>query len=867
MSSPTPVEKFRRDYQPPDFQVDSLELDFDLRAEFTTVRATMHLRRAEGSDPLAPLRLDGEGLEHLGAWVDGTEVEPERISVGAEHLCIEQLPERFELRTEVRLKPEQNTQLSGLYRTSGNYCTQCEAEGFRRITWFFDRPDVMTIFRVRIEADQKACPVLLSNGNRVDGGGLEGGRHFALWHDPFPKPSYLFALVAGNLASIHSTFRTCSGREVDLYVYSEHDNAAQLDHAMECLQRSMAWDEQVFGLEYDLDIYNIVAVNDFNMGAMENKSLNVFNTVYVLARPDTATDADYENILGVIGHEYFHNWTGNRVTCRDWFQLTLKEGLTVFRDQQFSADQTSAAVKRIEDVRQLRAVQFAEDAGPMAHPIRPESYIAMDNFYTTTVYQKGAEVIRMIHTLVGAGGFRKGMDLYFQRHDGQAVTCDDFRAAMADANGIDLDQFERWYLQAGTPLLEARGEWLAAEGRFRLHLKQSCPATPGQADKEAFHIPVAFGLLGGDGQDLIGTRVLEMRETEQVFEFDPLDAEPVPSLLRGFSAPVRLQIERSDAELAFLLAHDSDAFNRWQAGQDLATRVLLQATAAVAAGQSVELAPHLVEAFHAILADGSLDPSLKAYALTLPGESTLAEEMSAIEPQHLHQARCAVRDGLASALRAEWQDGYQRHQIEGPYRPAPEDIGHRRMRNLCLAYLTADGNAAGLELASHQFAQASNMSDSISALGCLVDHPGSARDGALAAFEQRWLDEALVLNKWFAIQAMADRPDLLEQIEKLLAHPAFDLRNPNRVRSVLRSFCANQSGFHRPDGACYQLLADRILELDALNPQIASRLVQPLGRWRRYAAPYREGMHAQLERLQQAQLSKDTYEVVSKSLK
>jgi aminopeptidase N len=862
-----PQEKFRADYRPYPFAIDSLELLFVLGEEFTRVQATMRIKRQPGSSGQQALVFDGEDLLTDSIAIDGQALPASQYTIEGDTLTIAQVPDQFELTTEVRIKPQENTQLSGLYQSSGNFCTQCEAEGFRRITWFADRPDVMTRYLVRIEADRAKYPVLLSNGNRVEAGQLEGGQHYAVWQDPFVKPSYLFALVVGDLGHLKDKFTTCSGREVDLFVYSEPHNVGQLRHAMDSLKKAMKWDESVFGLEYDLDIYNIVAVEDFNMGAMENKSLNVFNTAYVLAQPESATDGDYEGIESVIAHEYFHNWTGNRVTCRDWFQLTLKEGLTVYRDQEFSADMGSRAVRRIETVRMLRAGQFAEDGGPMAHPIRPESYIAMDNFYTATVYVKGAEVIRMIQMLVGRQGFRKGMDLYFERHDGAAVTCDDFRAAMADANGINLDQFERWYSQAGTPVIEASGVYDSSNQRYTLKLRQSCPDTPGQTAKQPFHIPVAIGLMSQWGVDMVGTPVLELRQIEQEFTFEGIQEEPVPSLLRYFSAPVKMRMQRSLEQLAFLFGNDTDAFNRWEAGQQLATRVILGQIDSVREGAEVELPEVMIRAFKSTLQDQNLDCALRAIALVLPLETTLAEEMDLIDPQILHRVRKGLRRQLGLSLATEWRATYQSLASTEPYTLDCEAVGKRQLRNLCLAYLAASGQADGLNLCRQQFAAADNMTDSMGALSCLVGHSIEAGREPLAQFEKRWADDPLVMDKWFALQANADHDQVLEVVQSLIKHPAFSLKNPNKVRSLLRSFATNPVGFHRPDGKCYQFLADQLIALDSINPQVASRLVTALGRWRRYAQPWSNAMQAQLKRiLEQGNLSKDVYEMVSKSL-
>jgi len=867
MSDKNPVEKFRSDYCVPDFIIDHVELDFQLGVENTQVKAKLKMARAVpgGSEPL---RLEGEDLVLERVAIDGSQLDPSTYSHDAEGLTVNEVGNEFLLETTVTIRPQDNTQLSGLYSSGSMFCTQCEAEGFRRITFFPDRPDVMTTFKVRIEADKKSFPVLLSNGNRIDCGDVEGGRHFSVWHDPFKKPSYLFALVAGDLGSISDTFVTSSGRKVDLHIYSEHRNIDQLDYAMSSLKKSMTWDEDVYGLEYDLDIFNIVAVGDFNMGAMENKSLNIFNTGYVLARPDTATDGDYEGIEGVIGHEYFHNWTGNRVTCRDWFQLTLKEGLTVFRDQQFSADMGSAAVKRIEDVKILRAVQFREDSGPMAHPIRPESYIAMDNFYTSTVYNKGAEVIRMYHTLVGAEGFRKGMDLYFERHDGQAVSCDDFRAAMSDANAYDLAQFERWYLQGGTPVVTAAGTWDAQARTYTLKLEQSCPATPGQDAKLPFHIPVAVGLLDGEGKELAATQVLELKETSGEFVFTDIDTQPVPSILRGFSAPVRLEVEQSDADLALLFAFDTDSFNRWEAGQRLATRVILGLVEDLQAGKQPQVPDNLIQAFQTVFDDADLEASLKSYALRLPDETTLGAEMAVIDPDNLHVARELCVKAIASALRPQLEALYAQLEDSGEYKPVAAAIGKRRMRNLCLGYLCSLKDEAATARVEAQYQAASNMTDKMAAVVCAAQQPGEARDRMLNDFFTTFKDEDLVVDKWLAVQAGSQNDHALADVQSLLEHSAFDIKNPNKVRALIRTFTGNQVNFHKADGSGYAFIADQVITLDGLNPQIAARIAGAFAQWQRFDAGRQQLMVEQLVRISQAPgLSKDTAEIVSRSLK
>ncbi len=885
MSSDKPQVICRSDYREPDYWVDTVDLDFELGETETAVRARLGVRRNESlsGDP-PPLVLLGEELSLERVWLDGEPLAASRYHVAEDTLTVDGVPARFELETLVTIKPQANTALSGLYRTSGNFCTQCEAMGFRRITYFLDRPDVMARYTTTITADKTRYPVLLSNGNRLEEEDLGDGRHRVRWRDPFPKPSYLFALVAGDLLCRRGTFRTRTGREVKLELWVEPQNIERCDHALRSLQKAMRWDEEVFGLEYDLDVYMIVAVNDFNMGAMENKGLNVFNSKYVLACPESATDDDYEAIEGVIAHEYFHNWTGNRVTCRDWFQLTLKEGLTVFRDQQFSADMTSRVVKRIDDVKMLRTVQFAEDAGPMSHPIRPESYISMDNFYTSTVYNKGAEVIRMLHTLLGCDGFRRGLDLYFERHDGSAVTCDDFRTAMADAGQRDLGQFARWYSQAGTPVLVARGEWEADVGRYTLVLRQFYPQTPheipGNEARAPLHIPVAMGLLGADGHgqalQLEGetapsrgtTRVLELVSEEQRFAFVGLHERPVASLVRDFSAPVKLEMDRSPQELAFLMAHDSDAFNRWDAGQELATALLLELAAHLAAGRDLTLDPLFAEAFGDVLADDVIDGSFKALALTLPGEKLLGQEMEVIDPDALHEAREFTRRALALTHRDALIGGYRACAGDGAYSYEKASVDRRRFKNLALAYLAVLPEREPITLLVRQFENAENMADAQAALALLVDIPGSEREEALASFYTRWRGDPLVIDKWFSVQAASSLPDTLERVVELARHPDFSLENPNRLRSLVGTFCsANQVRFHRADGAGYRFLADTAIQLDPLNPQLAARMVSLFNSWRRFDAERQSLMKGQLERIAAGKsLSKDVYEIVSRAL-
>ena len=871
-----PQPRFRRDYVPPHFDVESVELEFDLGEDGTEVTARVAYARREGSGG-QPLVLLGEELETLRVAVDGCELAAGEFEAGPEKLVVPDVPDRFVLETAVRIHPESNTTLMGLYRSSGNFCTQCEAEGFRRITWFLDRPDVMSTYRVTITADEAKYPVLLSNGNRLSVESLGNGRHRARWEDPFKKPSYLFALVAGDLHCHRGSFETMSGRTIELEIWVEHQDADKAEHALRSLQRSMKWDEETFGLEYDLDLYMIVAVGDFNMGAMENKGLNIFNSKYVLARTDTATDADFEAVEAVIAHEYFHNWTGNRVTCRDWFQLTLKEGLTVYRDARFTADMTSHAVKRVDDVQGLRSHQFAEDAGPMAHPIRPEQYIEMNNFYTSTVYEKGAEIIRMYETLLGRDGFRKGMDLYFERHDGAAVTCDDFRAAMADANERDLAQFERWYLQKGTPALKASGAYDEAAATFTLELAQEAPAN--EPGFEPTHMPVVVGLVGPDGTDMrlalegedVETapteRVLELTAARATFVFHGLCARPVPSVLRGFSSPVRLEMERSREDLAFLLANDSDAFNRWDAGQTLYTEVLLELSAAAEAGEELSLDPLVIEAVRSVLVSPDLDGSQKAQAMALPGFSVLGQARQPVNPAALVEARDFVALELSRALESELAAARDAARPAGPYSADKASIDGRRLSNAALGLWSVSGAPAALRVAEEQFESADNMTDSQAALACLCQHPGEARDRALAAFHERWKEDALVLDKWFALQATSRTVGVAE-VEELRSHPDFKMENPNRMRSLVGAFVMqNFRGFHAADGSGYELLADVVIELDATNPQIASRLVRVLGPWRQYAPAWGDAMKAASERiLAKPELSKDVFEIVSSSL-
>jgi len=875
-----PKTIYLRDYTPPDYLIEQVELRFELGEESTLVHSRLHVARnhvpTAGSP--RPLVLDGQQLQLLGLRLDGAELTPDRYEVEPERLTLFVVPERFELEVLTRICPQDNTSLEGLYQSSGNFCTQCEAEGFRKITYFLDRPDVMAVYTTTLTAAKARYPVLLANGNLIASGELRDGRHWATWRDPFKKPCYLFALVAGHLQRIEDTFTTRSGRQVALHLYVEPQNIDQCGHAMASLKKAMAWDEEVFGREYDLDIYMIVAVGDFNMGAMENKGLNIFNTKYVLARPETATDADYQGIEGVIGHEYFHNWTGNRITCRDWFQLSLKEGLTVFRDQEFSADMNSRAVKRIGDVRVLRSAQFPQDAGPMAHPVRPESFIEINNFYTVTVYSKGAEVVRMLRNLLGKEGFRRGMDRYFERHDGQAVTTDDFVKAMEDANGIDLGQFRLWYSQAGTPELHVSGDYDPAAQTYTLTVRQSCPPTPGQAHKQPFHIPLAMGLLAADGHDLplqlageaapAGTqRVLALREPEHRFTFVNIAGPPMPSLLRGFSAPVKLLQDCSDTDLMFLLAHDSDEFNRWDAGQTLALRTILRLVEDRRQSRSWGLSDAFSAAFGQALSHPALDPALLDQVLNLPDETYLAEQMEVVDVDGIHAARNFVRQALAQRLRDRFLAVYEaNHGRE--YRNDAAAIGRRSLKNRCLDYLMQLEEPFTLELCLRQYRGADNMSDELSALNLLTNRACPERAEALADFYRRWRHDALVLDKWFALQAMSQLPDTLTEVKALLHHPDFSIKNPNKVRALIGAFCqSNPVHFHAADGSGYGFLAGQVVTLNELNPQIAARMLNPFTRWRKYDPNRQALMQAELERIRQTPaLSPDVYEIVVKSL-
>jgi len=880
MRTDTPQTIYLNDYQPPAYLVERIELTFELEEGQTRVSSRLLLyRNPQMGSERVPLVLDGERLELESLSLDGRPLEESEYRLDAHSLTIETPPARFELETRVLIHPEQNTALEGLYRSGGIYCTQCEAEGFRRITYFLDRPDVMARFSTRLIADRARYPVLLSNGNCVERRDLGGGRHLVRWDDPFPKPCYLFALVAGDLHCQQGQFTTCSGRQVELHLYVEPENRDKCEHALRSLQRAMAWDEERYGREYDLDIYMIVAVNDFNMGAMENKGLNIFNAKYVLARPETATDRDFQAIEGVIAHEYFHNWTGNRITCRDWFQLSLKEGLTVFRDQEFSADMGSRGVKRIEDVRLLRTHQFAEDAGPMAHPVRPESYMEISNFYTVTVYEKGAELVRMLHCLLGDEAFRRATDLYFERYDGMAVTTDDFVRCMEEAGGRDLQQFRLWYSQAGTPRVTVEAEYDGVQHRYRLHLRQTCPATPGQPHKSPQQIPIRLALLDDQGQALplrlageaattAGERVIELRAASETFEFVDIGRRPVPSLLRGFSAPVRLEYPYDDRELMFLMARDSDPFNRWDAAQTLAQRSLLELVEACRAGRPLAVDAGYVEAFRLTLEEQAADRALQAELLSLPSETALGELMQEVDVEAIHRAREWLKGHLADRLREAFEAVYATHAGAAGFDLDPASIGRRRLRNLALEYLMQLEDPAIQTLCMEQFETADNMTDRMAALHALANSDAPQRQQALSAFERRWRDDPLVMDKWFSVQAGSKRPGTLREVEALMRHPAFSLRNPNKVRSLIGVFCsANLPAFHAADGSGYRFLTDQVLALDGLNPQVAARMLRLMTRWRRYDPDRQRLMRAHFERvLARPGISRDLFEIASKSL-
>ena len=867
------------DYRPPDWLVETVALDVTLHPTQSRVRAKLKLKPNPAAGAPSPLALDGDGISLVSLKLDGAPLAAERYAATPEGLTIAQPPNGpFTLEIETLVDPSANTQLSGLYRSSGTYCTQCEAEGFRRITYFPDRPDVMAVYTTRIEADKAEAPVLLANGNLREAGELPGGRHFAVWHDPWPKPSYLFALVGGKLGCVEDRFVTMSGREVVLRIYVEPGKEDRCAHAMDSLKRSMRWDELVFGREYDLDVFMIVAVSDFNMGAMENKGLNVFNDKYVLASPETATDTDFVNIEAIIAHEYFHNWTGNRITCRDWFQLCLKEGLTVFRDQEFSADQGSRAVSRIGDVRGLRAAQFVEDAGPLAHPVRPEAYREINNFYTATVYEKGAEVVRMLKTLIGPEQFRKGMDLYFARHDGEAATVEQFVQCFAEASGRDLAQFMRWYSQAGTPDVVVSGHHDPRTQTYRLELAQTLRPTPGQPTKDPMLIPLAVGLVGRDGRDLplkladgrdLERGVLELGQPAQSFVFAGVAEPPALSLNRGFSAPVRLTANVRPDDLRLLAAHDSDPFNRWQAVQTLATALLVGNVARLRAGRDPEADEGLLDALDAILADRSLEPAFIAEALALPGESDIAREIGRdVDPDAIFRSRAGLRALVGLHVNAGLSETYRSMTTSGPYSPDAASVGRRALRNVSLDLLCATGESHMIRLAASQYRSAGNMTDRMAALSTLNQHDGPERTEALDDFYQRYRDDPLVTDKWLALQASAPHAGTLARVRELTRHPGFSFSNPNRIRSLIGAFAqGNQTQFNRPDGAGYDFVAETVLSLDGANPQVAARLLSAFRSWRALEAGRRTRAETALRKVAGApKLSRDVSDIAQRTL-
>ena len=884
MRTEQPQMIYLKDYQAPEYLIDETHLTFELFEDHTLVHAQLVMRRNPARGAGFPaLELDGQQLELLSVKLDDAELTEADYQLTDSHLILQPATEHFVVDTSVKIHPESNTALEGLYKSGGMFCTQCEAEGFRKITYYLDRPDVMSKFTTTVVAEQHSYPILLSNGNPIASGPDEDGRHWATWEDPFMKPAYLFALVAGDLWCVEDTFTTMSERSVALRIYVEPENIDKCQHAMTSLKKSMRWDEETYGREYDLDIFMIVAVNDFNMGAMENKGLNIFNSSAVLARAETATDAAHQRVEAIVAHEYFHNWSGNRVTCRDWFQLSLKEGFTVFRDSEFSADMNSRTVKRIQDVAYLRTHQFAEDAGPMAHAVRPESFIEISNFYTLTVYEKGSEVVRMIHTLLGAEGFRKGSDLYFERHDGQAVTCDDFIKAMEDANGADLSQFKRWYSQAGTPRLAVSEHYDAQQHTYSLTFAQSCPATPDKIEKLPFVIPVELGLLDAGGSEIAlqlageaaasGTsRVLSVTEAEQTFTFVGINEKPLPSLLRGFSAPVKLSFDYSRDQLMFLMQHDSDGFNRWDAGQQLAVQVLQELIAQHQRGEALVMDQRLVEALRTVLGNEQLDQAMVAEMLSLPGEAYLTEISDVADVEAIHVAREFARKQLADSLFDALWTRYQANREVSkatPYVAEAEHFARRALQNIALSYLMLSGKPQVLAAALEQFEHSDNMTERLTALAVLVNSPYEAeKAAALASFAEQFKDNPLVMDQWFSVQAGSTLPGGLQRVRELMQHPAFTIKNPNKVRALVGAFAGqNLINFHAADGSGYRFLADLVIELNGFNPQIASRQLAPLTRWRKYDAARQALMKAELERIRSSgELSSDVFEVVSKSL-
>tara|TARA_R110000868_G_scaffold84822_6_gene238932 strand:- start:46 stop:2643 length:2598 start_codon:yes stop_codon:yes gene_type:complete len=862
-----PKTQYLKDYQKPAYLIETVHLIVELGEDVTRIKSQMQIR-ANGHDGCEqPLVLNGDEVKLIAIAMNGTALTEQQYQLTGNDLVIPAPGSECELDIEVEIKPQENTKLMGLYQSSGNFCTQCEPQGFRGITYYIDRPDNLAVFTTTIIGDKAKYPTMLSNGNKVDEGETEDGRHWVKWHDPHKKSPHLFALVAGTFDVLDDEFITMSGRKVALRLFVEPGNLDKCAHAMHSLKLSMKWDEEVYGREYDLDIFMTVAVGDFNMGAMENKGLNIFNTKYILASPETATDTDFENVLRVVGHEYFHNWSGNRVGCRDWFQLSLKEGLTVFRDQSFTTDMTSP-VKRVSDVNVLRTAQFKEDAGPMSHPIRPASYIEINNFYTLTVYEKGAEVIRMMHTLLGPKKFRQATDLYFSRFDEQSVTTDDFVDCMQEASGVNLSQFRLWYSQAGTPELTVSDSYDADKKTYTLHVKQHTPATAGQADKQALHIPLRVGLLDAKGDEML-TQLVDVKLAEQDIVFDNITTHPVPSLLRGFSAPVKLHYDYSNEQLQLLLAHDTDVFARWEAGQLLALRELQRIIAEAQADKPLTIVQAFIDVFATVLADNDIDPSFKAHLLVLPSEAYLADQMDKIDMAAIHKAREFLSEAIAHGLQEQWLAVYHANYITGEYVQSQAANGKRMLANTALAYLMKLHDSTMWDVCATHYHDANNMTDQSSALACFASTDCPQREKALAHFYEQFKDDALVLDKWFTIQSSSKLPGALAQTKALMQHEAFSIKNPNKVRSLIGGFCmGNAPQFHDASGEGYVFLADIVKQLDKLNPQVASRMVGPLTHWKRYVEPNASLMKAQLDDIvKQVDLSKDTFEIVSKALK
>jgi len=877
--SHSPKTIYLNDYTPPVFLISTVNLYFNLRDDKTIVTSNLNVKKNPAQNNAAnTIELVGSELTLLELKIDGSEFKEYQLGADGNTLKIENLPDEFNLEVKTEIHPESNTALEGLYKSSGMFCTQCEAEGFRRITYFLDQPDVMSIYTTTIEANKNNYPILLSNGNKIESGELDDGRHWVKWHDPFPKPSYLFALVAGDLVQKTDEFITCSNKTISLQIFVEQSNAEKCDHALSSLKKSMGWDEETYGREYDLELFMIVAVNDFNMGAMENKGLNIFNSACVLANPETATDADFYNIESIIGHEYFHNWSGNRVTCRDWFQLSLKEGFTVFRDQEFSSDMHSRAVKRIEDVNVLRTAQFPQDAGPMAHPIRPDSFIDISNFYTVTVYNKGAEVVRMIHNILGSENFRAGTDLYFDRHDGQAVTTEDFVKAMEDASDINLTQFRNWYSQAGTPELHVTDEYDEKTKKYVMNIKQSCPPTPGQQSKKPFHIPLALGLIDEEGSELNLTSygndavnshsVVEIKNETTQLVFENVNSKPMPSLLRQFSAPVKVFYEYSKPDLRFLISNDSDDFNRWDALQRLSYAVIDELIDDINENRTMGLYVGITEAFSILLQDTKLDKTLIAQAISVPNEILLAESHKLINPDAIHEAREFLCETVAKSLELLLLKIYDELNVQRTYAFTAKDVGERSLKNTCLSYLVRLKTDEVKQIAVKQYEQANNMTDSIAAVAALANIECQEREVVLSSFYEKWKHEPLVIDKWFAIQSRVPAISTLDRVKALMQHEAFSITNPNNVRAVIGGIgFGNPSVFHQSSGETYKFISDQVITLNDLNPQIAARLAGAFAMWKRYDENRKEKMKQALEKiLSHSTITNDVYEVVSKTL-